>query len=672
MKMKQTYAIALTTCMLVLGVSCTNDDFNVNDRSAGKTITLKVAQAEINTRVGHSDTEPEATDGIIDVKWKSGDAFALYGSSTPETFTTTDDGKTAYFTGNLPSGGGSFNAFFPAGKAATAGNWVHNVFDVSGQKQTGNNNLDHLATYNYMTASLDEEPNENTLIQFTNEMAVLKFIVTLPGSGITPTRLTLAAQGGSPGFYIKKGVTDTSLDERSGQVTLELNNIAPDANNKFTAYMMAIPVDDLSKQFEFSVACDNGKAYIYRVKYTSPLVYAKGKVYASELDFVTGGDAYKVASVFDNDIAAKTTTGLSTVQFDGTGDAESPYLISSALHLKKLVDDVEQSETYEGKYFKLTTDIHITADEWTPIGDYHYSNPKQFSGNFDGDNHVISGKLNGSTTTSSYFGLFGNIYGTDEDRIKFENLHITADAYSVANTTCSLGGCNWFVNFSNCTATGNVNGETNAGGINGLNRAASFSNCHFSGNVQGISIVGGLSYDFSGNVTDCTVSGTIRSTQYYCGGLVGQYIGGTMSNCNNYADIFMDNTTSIFQVGGIIGLLNFSNISITECANHGTITVNSSYTGAYNTSVGGLVGEFYDYATTIYSLTINNSTNNGNVIVNRPDMDSYTFGGGLIGYMKDTYTLNSAGNSNTGNVTVNGSDKGINWWIGNNRNYDPE
>lgn len=671
MKMKQTYAIALTTCMLVLGVSCTNDDFNVNDQSAGKTITLKVAQAEINTRVGHSDTEPEATDGIIDVKWKSGDAFALYGSSTPETFTTTDDGKTAYFTGDLPSGGGSFNAFFPAGKAATAGNWVHNVFDVSGQKQTGNNNLDHLATYNYMTAFLDEAPHEGTLIQFTNEMAVLKFIVTLPENGITPTRLTLAAQGGSPGFYTQKGVTDASLDERSGQITLELDNIVPDANNKFTAYMMAIPVDDLSKQFEFSVACDDGKAYIYRVKYSSPLVYAKGKVYASELDFATGGDNYKVASVFDNDIAAKTTTDLATVQFDGTGDAESPYLISSALHLKKLVDDVNQLKAYAGKYFKLTTDIHITADEWTPIGDSDYSS-KKFSGNFDGDNHVISGKLNGSTTTLTYFGLFGYIYGTNEDRIKFENLHITADAYSVANTTCSLGGYNYYVDFSNCTATGNVNGETNAGGINGTNGAVSFSNCHFSGNVQGKSSVGGLSYSSSGNVTDCTVSGTIRSTQYNCGGLVGQYTSGTMSNCNNYADIFMDNTTPTFQVGGIIGLLYYDNISITECTNHGTITVNSSYTGEYNTSVGGLVGYFFNSTLNKYSLTINNSTNHGNIIVNRPDMDSYTFGGGLIGYMKDTYTLNSAGNSNTGNVTVNGSDKGTNWWIGNNRDYDPE
>lgn len=669
MKMKQTYAIAFTTCMLVLGVSCTNDDFNVNDRSAGKTITLKVAQAEINTRVGHSDTEPEATDGIIDVKWKSGDAFALYGSSTPETFTTTDDGKTAYFTGDLPSGGGSFNAFFPAGKAATAGNWVHNVFDVSGQKQTGNNNLDHLATYNYMTASLDEKPNENTLIQFTNEMAVLKFIVTLPGSGITPTRLTLAAQGGSPGFYIKKGVTDASLDERSGQVTLELNNIVPNANNKFTAYMMAIPIDDLSKQLEFSVVCDDRKAYIYRVKYSSPLVYAKGKVYASELDFATGGDNYKVASVFDNDIAAKTTTDLATVQFDGTGDAESPYLISSALHLKKLVDDVDQSETYAGKYFKLTTDIHITADEWTPIG--NYDAPKKFSGNFDGDNHVISGKLNGSSTTLTNFGLFGNIYGTNEDRITFENLHITADAYSVANTTCSLGGYNYFVDFSNCTATGNVDGEGNAGGINGFNGEASFSNCHFSGNVQGVYSTGGLSSDFFGNVTDCTVSGTIRNTQYNCGGLVGQY-SGTMSNCNNYADIFVDNTTYYFRVGGIIGLLIYDNISITECANYGTITVNSSNTGAFDTPVGGLVGSFFSGATNIYSLTISNSTNHGNVIVNRPDMDSYTFGGGLIGYMKETYTLNSTGNSNTGNVTVNGNSKGINWWIGNNRNYDPE
>ena len=669
--MKQTYAIALTTCMLVLGVSCTNDDFNVNDQSAGKTITLKVAQVEINTRVGHSDTEPEATDGIIDVKWKSGDAFALYGSSTPETFTTTDDGKTAYFTGNIPTGSGSFNAFFPAGKAATAGNWMHNVFDVSGQKQTGNNNLDHLAAYNYMTASLDEEPNENTLIQFTNEMAVLKFIVTLPGSGITPTRLTLAAQGGSPGFYTQKGVTDASLDERSGQITLELNNIVPDADNKFTAYMMAIPVDDLSKQFEFSVTCDDGKAYIYRVKYSSSLVYAKGKVYASELDFATGGDNYKVASVFDNDIAAKTTTDLATVQFDGTGDAESPYLISSALHLKKLVDDVNQLKAYAGKYFKLTTDIHITADEWTPIGDSDYSS-KKFSGNFDGDNHVISGKLNGSTTTLTYFGLFGYIYGTNEDIIKFENLHITADAYSVANTTCSLGGYNYYVDFSNCTATGNVNGETNAGGINGTNGAVSFSNCHFSGNVQGKSSVGGLSYSFSGNVTDCKVSGTIRSTQYNCGGLVGQYTSGTMSNCNNYADIFMDNTTPTFQVGGIIGLLYYDNISITECTNHGTITVNSSYTGEYNTSVGGLVGYFFNSTLNKYSLTINNSTNNGNIIVNSPNMVSYTFGGGLIGHMKDTYTLNSAGNSNTGNVTINGSDKGTNWWIGNNRDYDPE
>ena len=90
MKMKQTYAIVLTSCMLVLGASCTNDDFNVNDQSAGRPITLKAAQAEAKTRVGHSDTEPGATDGIIDVRWKSGDAFALYASSTPETFTTDD------------------------------------------------------------------------------------------------------------------------------------------------------------------------------------------------------------------------------------------------------------------------------------------------------------------------------------------------------------------------------------------------------------------------------------------------------------------------------------------------------------------------------------------------------------------------------------------------------
>jgi hypothetical protein len=67
----------------------------------------------------------------------------------------------------------------------------------------------------------------------------------------------------------------------------------------------------------------------------------------------------------------------------GNGTQASPYQINNARQLKKLVDE---GNAYG--YFKLNTDIEVTAYEWIPIG--------YFRGTFDGGGHTISGTMRSS------------------------------------------------------------------------------------------------------------------------------------------------------------------------------------------------------------------------------------------------------------------------------------
>lgn len=102
---------------------------------------------------------------------------------------------------------------------------------------------------------------------------------------------------------------------------------------------------------------------------------------------IEGG--YGTVAIFDNDVIGNTWD-----QSDNKGSTkDNPYLIESAGHLKYLIEQVQAGERYLDKFFKLTTDIKVTADTWTPIG---ISYAKPFSGNFDGGGHTISGELKGS------------------------------------------------------------------------------------------------------------------------------------------------------------------------------------------------------------------------------------------------------------------------------------
>lgn len=74
--------------------------------------------------------------------------------------------------------------------------------------------------------------------------------------------------------------------------------------------------------------------------------------------------------------------------------AENPILINSGAQLAYLaqqVNDINDPNLYDGKFFKLTTDIDLDGNEWTPIG-WHLTNAynRHFGGSFDGNGHIIS------------------------------------------------------------------------------------------------------------------------------------------------------------------------------------------------------------------------------------------------------------------------------------------
>lgn len=222
-----------------------------------------------------------------------------------------------------------------------------------------------------MTAQTTASGTEISEISFKHKIAVLKFEVTLP-DGIVPKYITLSTQDDA-GIAISQKASDESNVTTAKQLTAAISGAS---SENFTAYMAILP-STLKEKLALAVTGDDGMVYSYTVSFNGDFPYEAGKVYNSELTFggIEGG--YGTAAIFDNDVIGNTWN-----QSDNKGSTkDNPYLIESVGHLKYLIEQVEAGKTYVDKFFKLTTDIKVTADTWTPIG---ISSAKPFSGNFDG------------------------------------------------------------------------------------------------------------------------------------------------------------------------------------------------------------------------------------------------------------------------------------------------
>ena len=120
----------------------------------------------------------------------------------------------------------------------------------------------------------------------------------------------------------------------------------------------------------------------------------------------------------------------------GEGTKESPYLISTADELKTVAANVN-SGIATSAFYKLTNNIDLGGDEWTPIGTFTESQKYSvsFSGVFDGAGYTVS-NFRISQYKTTYLGFFGLISGGEIKNLNIENAHITLNGTEIAPFVC--------------------------------------------------------------------------------------------------------------------------------------------------------------------------------------------------------------------------------------------
>lgn len=242
-------------------------------------------------------------------------------------------------------------------------------------------------------------------------------------------------------------------------------------------------------------------------------------------------------------------------------NSETANLISTRAQLENLATAVNNGNNFAKIVFKLTSDIDLENETWTPIG----KDGKPFNGIFDGDGHTIS-NLMIDTPYKNDVGFFGF---TQQGEIK--NL-----------------------NFHNAT----VKGYLDVGVVAGTPYTSKYTNITLTGTIQveGFSYVGGMfGKNAYANLTDLTidadeesyVSANSENYRTYVGGVVG-FIG---EGGHVISDVVsnIDVTGTTCDVGGITGIAHYGN-SFVNCSSSGKVTLTNAQDTGDQLEIGGIAG----------------------------------------------------------------------------------
>jgi hypothetical protein len=258
----------------------------------------------------------------------------------------------------------------------------------------------------------------------------------------------------------------------------------------------------------------------------------------------------------------RTVSPFAATSFFGEGIGESPYKVSIAEQLAELAGLVNSGNThYASAYYELTGDIDA-AGSWIPIG----TKDNPFKGRFDGRGHKIG---NPSAGGADYVGLFGYVSDGVVRNLGVENASFTGGNH--------VGGIAGYID-------GNI------------------ANCYVTGSVAGASKTGGIAGALSGSVSASYSAAGVTGSGDRLGGIAGEFIGGSISNCYSTGAITNTRTSGTAdngEVGGIVGGVpsQGSTGSVTNCYSTGVI-IGFNY-------VGGIAGNIYGKAGVNNSVALN-------------------------------------------------------------------
>ena len=244
-----------------------------------------------------------------------------------------------------------------------------------------------------------------------------------------------------------------------------------------------------------------------------------------------------------------------------------------------------------GKTVVLSADLDLS--------DVEFSSIPTFGGTFDGQGYTISGLT--ITGSGNVRGLFR--YLQSGGVVQNVSLEVTIEPTDLQDSLGGLVGNNCG-SVRNCAVTGSIQGETNIGGIIGVNESSGkIINSTFSGSVTGEHYVGGIAGQNLGSILQCVNQGKINTVA-----VEGE---ADLEDLDSRPLNSTENLPACTDIGGITG---FSTGVLQSCKNTGP--VGYEHVG-YN--VGGIAGRQSGY--------LNGCTNQG-VILGRKDV------GGIAGQLE--------------------------------------
>ena len=285
----------------------------------------------------------------------------------------------------------------------------------------------------------------------------------------------------------------------------------------------------------------------------------------------------------------------------GDGSVDNPYKISTAAELAWFRDQVNSGNNSISA--TLTDDVDLVefchakdgtkyTEElsWTPIG----ITPRIYQGTFDGNGKIIRNLY--INATSNYAGFFGYADAGCIKNITFDNAKVKSTTTNTGILAGHAGSC--IIENIKTLANCSVEGEDFVGGIAGY-ASGNISNCENRATVKGKIILGGVVaiYDNSGNsITSCANYGAVTGPAFNVGGMVGNFVSGTIQNCANYGDV-----TGTSKVGNLIGFAEKCNLN--NVLGAGNVTATSDIGGA-----GLLVGYIENSSSTDSGILAYNSS----------------------------------------------------------------
>jgi len=244
-------------------------------------------------------------------------------------------------------------------------------------------------------------------------------------------------------------------------------------------------------------------------------------------------------------------------ELQGSGTAESPYLIFGAQELGALIHYCPRA------CYRLAGSVDLSGSRWITAV------VPGFGGTFDGDGLAISHL---TVEGGAHLGLFGRLEAGGQIRdLGVVDVNVAGSGDCIG----ALAGSSSYADVVGCHSSGIVSGGQRVGGLIGHNWSAALTDSDSACVVGGDVGVGGLlgRSEWS-SVTACCSTGPVAGSERV-GGLVGWNTGGSLTAC--YSTGAVDARQ---RAGGLVGNNYYG--AVTACYSTGFVSA-----GTY---VGGLIG----------------------------------------------------------------------------------